>query len=151
MRQVFLLLGACLLGCGTLSVPPPSPRIGETGDGYYRDGRRFPGGGVHDWELELVQGNVRADSLARKAKWERRGAWISLGLGLVGEFAAFHIPNRTARLVVPVSVLVASVGTFLYWLNRSALDFRDAVNVYNDDVIARERTCAPPASPGGPP
>jgi hypothetical protein len=66
MRHVPVLLIACLLGpwllagCGTMPAPPPSPRIVETNDGYYRDGRRFPGPGALFVERELVQGWVSA-------------------------------------------------------------------------------------------
>jgi hypothetical protein len=157
MRLVSALTIACLLGswllagCGTMPVPPPSPRIVETDDGCYRDGRKFSGPGALFWDKELVQGNARAERLLTKARWRFRAAWATFGLGFLGIFAVGSIPNSTARLIGPLTMAGVSVGALLYLSQQSYLDFRDAINVYNDDVIAREPTCAPPPALGGRP
>jgi hypothetical protein len=157
MRLCSTLMTACLLGpwllagCGTMPAPPPSPRIVKTDDGYYRDGRKFPGADTDDWEMELVQGHAHAESLVKKARWERRAGWAAFGLGLLSMFAAASIPNDTVRLVGPASMSVVSVGALLYLTNRGALHFQDAVNVYNDDVLGRERACTAPPALGGRP
>jgi hypothetical protein len=62
-----------------------------------------------------------------------------------------YVPNDTVRVAGPLSLTVLSVGALVYLTNRGVLHLRDAVNVYNDDVIARERACAPPPALGGQP
>jgi hypothetical protein len=156
-RSLSVLGIACLLGpwllsgCGTTPAPPPSPRIVETHDGYYRDGRKFPGPGALFWDMELVQGNARAEELFRQASRERRAGWTALGLGILGAIATAYVPNDTVRIAGPMSLTVLSAAALVYLTNRGALHMRDAVNVYNDDVVARERTCVPPAALGGRP
>jgi hypothetical protein len=155
MRHVSVLMIACQLGfvlfpgCGTMVPPPPSSRIVASDDGYYRSGRNFSGTSP-DWETDLVRGNLRAEALVKKSRWERRGSWAALGLALLSPIVVSQSPKKVG-LAVGYTFIAVSLGAFFYWDHRSGLDFTDAINAYNDDVFAHDRVCWPPLGQGAEP
>src|SRR5580700_4013526 len=145
-------LVSCSLGCSSVYMPRPGPRLAVTMDegrlAYVRDGKRFEGGWLGGDIEEAVRGNPQAEEYAHDFKSGVVAGFATTMIAsavIVGGVVVTGIEegapaNRNSVPVTGLAMMGAGLIIDLILVTRAAPHLWDAINAYNDGV-------APPATP----